>query len=165
MTKSILFMRHGATEQTTNENRGPTEEGRGQAQNTAAALLQDGRTPDLIWHSPLPRAHETASCVRNFFAAAGTNISMEEKPWLTEKTFAEMDAETPIRTRMAEFPTSANSILCVTHQPNIEMYALDLTTQFPDRMSHGDALLLEQPGDDWKTAADQTVQFRKKFSP
>lgn len=109
----LCLMRHGEAEdpdRAANDfSRELTDLGRTQVGNFAQWLTTRQAPPDLILHSPLVRARQTAEV---FAAHATTNIPLTEVEWMSPGA----SASTILR-RAADF--GLESVLCVGHQPDI----------------------------------------------
>lgn len=122
--KTIILMRHGEYLGTN-----LTKSGQTQVDAAAEASVNDNLIPDVIVHSPVVRAVETAQRVQAVFA----RVSGRTIPLVCNRALAvgstEVDRLTP------GIPAEAATALVVTHQPNVE----DLSDQFGKYCSPGTA--------------------------
>lgn len=109
--KTYILMRHGDY-----DDKGLTEEGKQQADAAAERAIKENLVPDLIVHSPMPRAAETAQRVRDVFSrVAGRDIPMAVNDNLHYDYY-------PTSALLAEGLSDGSSlVLAVTHAPNVRI--------------------------------------------
>lgn len=109
----IWLMRHGeaanAEGSGTDFERRLTDRGRQQVAQLGRWLLEREKSPDLILHSPVKRAVETAGILRE---ELGSNISCEESHILAPGMQCDL-----LLTRLASHLNEI--VVCVGHQPDI----------------------------------------------
>jgi phosphohistidine phosphatase SixA len=148
--KTIILMRHGSYDNSTSKL---SDYGKKEVDIAAKAAVNDNLAPDLIVHSPLPRAVETAERIRDVFA----RISGKIIPLVCN------DALEVGRTRVGALTQgiedSVNTVLAVTHQPNVE----SLTRQFGEVRSPSTAEInvFQSDVDSWTNV--RAVTFVKKL--
>ncbi|HUQ71562.1 MAG TPA: histidine phosphatase family protein [Planctomycetaceae bacterium] len=111
MELELWLMRHGeaagADTSGTDHGRPLTEHGQQQVQQFARWLAGRVPAPDIVWHSPLRRARETAELM-----AAEFTLAVSEQPVLSPG----MRADRLLEALAARTVTRA---VCVGHQPDI----------------------------------------------
>ena len=111
MELELWLMRHGeaadADASGSDHGRPLTERGRRQVRQFAQWLAERQAVPDLVWHSPLRRARETAELLAEEF-----QMTASEQPLLSPG----MKADSLLSRLAAQAVTRA---VCVGHQPDI----------------------------------------------
>jgi broad specificity phosphatase PhoE len=108
--KTLMLMRHGQEDWG-----GPlTETGKAQVDTAGQQLIEQKLVPDIILHSPIERAVETARRLKDMFQrVAGRDVPMKEVAALKNETF----------TQPADLASGAEettkTLLAVTHLMNI----------------------------------------------
>jgi len=115
MSKTLMLMRHGHAMNSL------TLLGKEEVDNVARQFVSNNLVPDLIIHSPLLRAVETAQRVKNIFNDAGFAVPLTLTDWLECDMYADV-------TDLRGIDPSVNVVLAVSHQPNIQ----SLTVRFSD---------------------------------
>lgn len=108
----LFVLRHGQAEpqQTTDEARNLTAKGRADVAANIRNSLSELKGLQAIWASPLVRAQQTATIVRDVLAAEGVNLSI--------KTTDLIIPEASPQQAMDFFQTlSASSVLIASHMP------------------------------------------------
>lgn len=138
MDRVLILMRHGAYD-ARQGNLSPT--GQQQVDSVARQIANSDMMPDLVLHSPVPRAAESARRVCEIFHSRGKKPALRQEPWLDERTFTSFE-------HLATLPADKSCILLLTHQANIT----GLTEIFDDGRSavYAGAYAYNQPGPDWK---------------
>lgn len=133
MTRSIFFFRHGEAFQIgennirTDDERPLTPKGRSVTEEVCLALAKMDIKPDMIWHSPLVRAVETADIISRH-----TDCSI-----LFEKSgLAWPDQEEDLFLELSRLKPNIN-LFVVGHQPDLGNWICRLATG----INHGDIAL------------------------
>ena len=110
--KTLLLMRHAQAD--TNL----TLTGRKQADDVARQIVESELLPDVILHSPVTRALETAQRLRDVFkASTGRDIP------LVPSRALDLDSFIKPGNALHEIDSAHKTVLMVTHQPKFEMLA------------------------------------------
>ena len=111
----LFLVRHAhAVDETENPLRPLSAKGRAQMQALATVLRAEGRefSPDLIWHSPLVRARETAELLVQHL---GLFVPQFQAPGLTPE-----DDPRPLAKRLESI---TDTVAIVGHEPHLGMLA------------------------------------------
>ncbi len=148
---NLVVMRHGeAGWHTLDQQRELTEAGRMATAVVARRLADSPWRPDIIWSSPLVRAHQTATIVSEIL-----NCPVIEKPYLTPD-----DDPGECLNRLIENPIDA--LMIVSHMPFVGA----LATLLVDGHRHGipfmtsQAVMLDMP-----IAGPGCADLRAQFLP
>ncbi|MDC0661807.1 phosphohistidine phosphatase SixA [Marinobacter sp. SS21] len=148
---NLVVMRHGeAGWHTLDQQRELTEAGRMATAVVARRLAESPWRPDIIWSSPLVRAHQTATIVSEIL-----NCPVIEKPYLTPD-----DDPGECLNRLIENPIDA--LMIVSHMPLVGA----LATLLVDGHRHGipfmtsQAVMLDMP-----IAGPGCADLRAQFLP
>lgn len=108
----LFVLRHGQAEpqQTTDEARNLTAKGRADVAFSVRHSIADLIGVQEIWASPLVRAQQTATIVRDLLAGEGVNVKIRTTPLIVP----EADTQQVFDALLA---TSATSILFASHMP------------------------------------------------
>ena len=155
MPKTLMLMRHG--QYTSGETLLNTV-GHEQVDDVAAQLAAAGLVPDVILHSPTPRAAETASRVRDVFnRVCGIDVPMQARSGLS------VESKTCPVDITGALDSNVQTALVVSHQPNIYCVMKEIFGKVAPP-HHAEAYVLEGdtagwPGFHGRMAAD----FRPKI--
>ncbi len=152
MPKEILLTRHGHYDV---ENLSAL--GKQQVDAVAEQLAKDGKVPDIILHSPVPRAAESARRMKDAF----NRVAGKDVPLVMEPSLSDEEAFTSARIFQG-LSDDASRVLAVTHQPNI----IGLATQFrlhAKPAAHAETTLFTSTEDLW--AEIKKARFTKTFRP
>jgi|GEM_PF-5070232 len=136
MPKTLMLMRHGDYADGHLNARGAE-----QSDIVAGKLVKAALVPDVIIHSPLPRAVETAQRVRDVFNA----VTGRDIPLVSHDALSEGRQSFPV----SEIDEGASTALAVSHMPNIvmlyNMFSGGCTV--PD---NAQTYVIEAPVDSWR---------------
>lgn len=107
--KTMMLMRHGDY-----NSSHLSDQGKREVDFVSAVLVEEGLVPDVIVHSPVTRAVETAQRVQDMFnLKAGKLVPMVSNSALEVGDTSKADL-------LRSVNDNQNLVLAVTHQPNVE---------------------------------------------
>lgn len=145
MSKKLILARHGAYDEVPKNNNDTTalsEEGIAQVEAAAQAIIENGLIPDVIFHSPITRTTQTAYQLKAAFdKVTGGDIEIF-------KTITLYCGNTDLKRLRGLLSDKYNTVMNVTHQPNIDHMSRQITTHhlFPDT---AEVNVFDMPGDKW----------------
>ncbi len=147
------------------EDKGLSDIGKQKVDDVAKQMVATGSVPDVIVHSPVKRTTETACRLKEaFHKATGRDIPMVPEEWLDE-------AHCPTPDNVKHFNNAANSVLMVTHSPNIARLLLSINREEQIYNSvipgYASAYELDSHTEDWGSFEDTHIQriYRPNTEP
>jgi len=150
VSNKVILMRHGYY----GSDGALNQQGVGQAQDIACQLIEAGLTPDIILHSPIKRALETAEVVTEIFKMAGKEVDMRQEDSLANKG---------IPHALSKLKNS-HTVLAVSHQPDILAAVRELVGQYVSP-GYGNAVVIESDCELNEMAKSNVSRLVNKLTP
>ncbi len=127
MWKTLLVMRHGSYSIST---KSLSDGGLYEVKNRAIKLIDKNTIPDIIIHSPIQRAFETAMRMKEMFNKhAACDVQTVQQEMLHENY---KSARIQDILKLDEVHENLNTIMLITHLPNTENIGWTLDKHTPD---------------------------------
>ena len=139
MSKTFILMRHGDA-----LDSGLTGQGIEQTRNIARQMMEMGYRIDVILHSPLPRAVETAGIIAEEYKAAGKEVAIVR----AHQHLAINRKHIP--TVISDFYEEEEVALIISHDDDIKDAMLKLTGE-ECKLSYSNAVVLNSESEDWES--------------
>ena len=134
-----MLMRHGDY----GYGMGLSARGENQSDNIAKQLAENNLIPDVIVHSPVKRAVQTAQRVHDVFnRIAGKDVPMVEREWLADGNYSSVE-------NVATLDDTQELVLAVSHMPNIESLNESLTGDYSSP-GNCQTYVVETQAEHWK---------------
>jgi phosphohistidine phosphatase SixA len=160
MSKTLTLVRHGDYTGST-----LTQAGRDDIDNVGGQLLESGVIPDIIVHSTVPRAAESARRLADVFNTAANDngrpkVRLVPVGWLHEDKMVDLDT----LAKLDKDATGAEKVLAVSHQPQVSgiLYGFAGCDTSPGK---AEAYVLETEEKTWASVAPSELKLVKTFMP